>query len=152
MDNLPMVERPVEASESVELLRTVVGLQRAMLTKLIPILAEGHRLDVRHYMLMRQIQFGAAHPGDLVRKTLATPSQITRQIDRLEDMGLVDRTIDQKDSRKIRLALTAKSRDLLSQIDQDLAVELKPALARLSSAEFRALIQTVETLTGAILA
>ena len=48
--------------------------------------------------------------------------------------------------------MTAKSRDLLAQIDQDLAIELKPALARLSSAEFRALIQSVETLTGAILA
>lgn len=62
--------------------------------------------------------------GDLVRQTMVTTGAVTNRVDRLEQRGLVERTTDKHDRRKVIVRLTQQGLELVDEIvDSHLATE-----------------------------
>jgi DNA-binding MarR family transcriptional regulator len=130
-----------------DLVRTLNGLQREFGRRLSPQLQEQHGLDLRMFFIIKRIEGGHAYPGELARTMLETPSQMTRQIDKLQHLGFVERRLDADDSRRIRIELTDKARALLEQLNAELVALLGPALASLDPAARQAIIGGVGQLS-----
>ncbi len=54
-------------------------------------------------------------PTELYRGLLVSSGAMTNRLDRLEEAGLVDRTPDQDDRRRIRVSLTERGRELIDE-------------------------------------
>jgi len=119
---------PVTADQCIELIRAMSSVQRALATRLSPLLEEQYGIDLRLIILLKHIAGGICHPGELASNSLESPSQITRQIDKLVAQGFIERTLDPKDSRRILLVLTAKARSMFEGIEQACADLLGPML------------------------
>lgn len=132
------------------LVRALAALQRGLALRVSPRMQEEHGLDLRLFVLMKRIAGGAAHPGELARFSLEQPSQISRQLDKLESLGLIERTLDREDSRRIRLALTAPAARLLDSIDEAFVELIGPAFSTIHAAERKAMITGLQTLSAAL--
>lgn len=76
-------------------------------------LASGHELsllDVDLLTLLDESPTGRVQMGDLAKSLPGLPNRPTRQIRRLEDQGLVQRSVDPTDRRRVMLAITPKGR------------------------------------------
>jgi DNA-binding MarR family transcriptional regulator len=142
----------VTAADYTDLLRALGAVHRSMRSRLSPHFLEEHGLDLRHFILLRQLDLGVAHPGDLARAFAETASQISRRLDRLEGQGLVARSLDPADSRRVRVELTPAGRSLLAAMDEQAAAILGPALARFGAARRRALVDGLRSLAEALAA
>lgn len=130
--------------------RALGALQRGLALKVKPWMEDATGLDLRLFILMKRIQGGGAHPGALAKGSMETPSQVTRQVDKLERLGLVERTLDREDSRRIRLVLTARAVSLLEEADEAFARMLGPALGQIEAAEREAMVRGLHTLSAAL--
>lgn len=130
--------------------RALGALQRGLALKVKPWMEEALGIDLRLFILLKRIQGGCAHPGALAKGSMETPSQVTRQVDKLESLGLVERALDREDSRRIRLALTPRALSLLEEADEALARLLGPALGEIHAAEREAMVRGLQTLSETI--
>lgn len=89
---------------------------------------------------------GEARIGDLAAVDHCSQPTMTTQVRRLEDAGLVSRTVDPGDARAVRIKITPKGLDTLNAVRRDRAAAIEPQLARLSSADRDVLAQAVEVL------
>lgn len=71
--------------------------------------------SIESHTLMMLLVLGpgaSACPSDLVRLPIDSRTGMTRALDRLETRGLVERSIDREDRRRIRVSLTHEGREL----------------------------------------
>lgn len=76
-------------------------------------LAEKHKLalvDVRLLDILDKSATGSARMGDLAEQLLSLPSRVTRQIRRLERVGLVRREASPEDGRGVLASITDEGR------------------------------------------
>jgi DNA-binding MarR family transcriptional regulator len=66
---------------------------------------------------------------------------VTRLLDRMEEAGLVTRTRDTADRRRVTTRLTPRGQKLVDSLDAPVAAEHERALARLGDEKLRTLIQ-----------
>ncbi len=132
------------------LIRTLGSVHKAMRARLTPLLAERFGIDLGLFILLRQIEDGAAHPGDLARESMEPPSQISRRLDKLQRLNLVHRTLDPEDSRRIRLALTPEGRAVVETVDASAVEALGPALAAIPAEVRRTVMEGLQALAGAL--
>ena len=81
-------------------------------------LADTHKLglvDVRLLELLDRSPTGSLRMGDLAEALLALPSRVTRQIRRLEGLGLVERTSSPEDGRGVLAAITDDGRETVAK-------------------------------------
>jgi DNA-binding MarR family transcriptional regulator len=71
---------------------------------------------------------------------------MTTQVRRLEDAGLVTRTVDPGDARAVRIRITAEGLHTLNQVRADRADAIEPQLARLKAADRQTLVDAVTVL------
>ena len=147
-----MAPTTVSAEECMDLVRTVGAMRRGFAQRLSPILQDRYGVDMQLFVLLKRIEQGAAHPGALARGAMEPPSQITRQIDKLQALGFVVRTLDREDSRRIRLQLTEKARALLGSVDDAVVSLIGPPLAELPAADRKALIEGLRHINAWLLA
>ncbi len=79
-------------------------------------LVDQHRLtmnDVRLLDLLVKSRNGAARMGDLAEELVSLPSRVTRQIHRLEKLGLVGRVASPDDGRGVLASITPEGRKAL---------------------------------------
>lgn len=131
---------PITPEDCIEFVRAMNGVQRSLRTRLSPLLEREHGIDLRLFVVLRQIAGGIAHPGELALGAMESPSQITRQLDKLERLGLIERALDRADSRRIRVVLTPAAEDLFRSVETAFAEELGPALAQMEPARRKALV------------
>lgn len=86
-------------------------------------------LSIRQYAALRSIQEGATSPGELARLWQVTPAVITGIVDRLESRGMVRRSPDPQDRRKLQLTVTEEGRRALDEIEQALTNDVAAQLA-----------------------
>jgi DNA-binding MarR family transcriptional regulator len=141
---------PISAEECTAFVRAMAGLQRALRVRLTPLLEQEHGIDLRLFVVLKQIAGGIAYPSGLALDASESPSQITRQLDKLERLGLIERALDRKDSRRIRLALTPAAEALFRSVEAAFAEQIGPALSKLEPDRRRVLIAGLQDLGEAL--
>jgi len=89
---------------------------------------------------------GEARIGDLAAVDHCSQPTMTTQVRRLEDAGLVTRTVDPGDARAVRIRITAEGIRTLNAVRSDRAAAIEPQLALLEPADRRVLKEAVEVL------
>jgi DNA-binding MarR family transcriptional regulator len=89
---------------------------------------------------------GEARIGDLAGVDHCSQPTMTTQVRRLEEAGLVTRTVDPGDARAVRIRITAEGRRTLNAVRADRAAVIEPQLALLEPTDREVLMQAVEVL------
>src|SRR6476661_11257642 len=89
---------------------------------------------------------GAARISDLAALDHCSQPTMTTQVRRLEDAGLVSRTVDPGDARAVRIRITAQGMQTLNAVRRDRAAAIEPQLARLDPADHQVLADAVAVL------
>ena len=89
---------------------------------------------------------GEARIGDLAAVDHCSQPTMTTQVRRLEDAGLVSRTVDPGDARAVRIRITADGRRTLTAVRADRAAAIAPQLAQLGPEDREVLADAVEVL------
>jgi DNA-binding MarR family transcriptional regulator len=89
---------------------------------------------------------GAARISDLAALDHCSQPTMTTQVRRLEDAGLVSRTIDPDDARAVLIRITAKGVDTLRQVRVDRGAAIDPYLERLDAVDRQTLSNAVRVL------
>ena len=89
---------------------------------------------------------GEARIGDLAAVDHCSQPTMTTQVRRLEDAGLVTRTVDPGDARAVRIRITPEGLRTLNAVRADRAAAIEPQLARLEPADQKLLAEAVGVL------
>ena len=85
-------------------------------------------------------------PGQLAGTTMVTSGAISKRLDRLEQAGLVARSVSAEDARSREIALTARGRELVDDVVVRHWANEERLLAPLSPAERATLVGLLRTL------
>jgi DNA-binding MarR family transcriptional regulator len=89
---------------------------------------------------------GEARIGDLASVDHCSQPTMTTQVRRLEDAGLVSRTVDPGDARAVRIRITPDGKRTLNAVRADRAAAIAPQLAQLGPEDREVLTSAVEVL------
>ena len=89
---------------------------------------------------------GEARICDLAAVDHCSQPTMTTQVRRLEDAGLVARTVDPGDARAVRIRITADGLRTLNRVRSDRVSAIEPQLAELNAADRRTLVDAVTVL------
>jgi DNA-binding MarR family transcriptional regulator len=89
---------------------------------------------------------GEARIGDLATVDHCSQPTMTTQVRRLEEAGLVTRTIDPGDARAVRIRITPQGVRTLTAVRADRAAAIEPQLARLEPVDRQVLADAVKVL------
>lgn len=89
---------------------------------------------------------GEARICDLAAVDHCSQPTMTTQVRRLEDAGLVTRTVDPSDARAVRIRITPEGVRTLNRVRVDRAAAIEPQLARLQPADRQTLTDAVRVL------
>ncbi|MGO8770276.1 MAG: MarR family winged helix-turn-helix transcriptional regulator [Mycobacterium sp.] len=89
---------------------------------------------------------GEARIGDLAAVDHCSQPTMTTQVRRLEDAGLVTRTVDPGDARAVRIRITPEGIRTLNAVRTDRAAVIEPQLALLAPADRHVLTEAVAVL------
>lgn len=89
---------------------------------------------------------GEARICDLAAVDHCSQPTMTTQVRRLEDAGLVSRTVDPGDARAVRIRITAEGLQTLNRVRADRASAIEPQLACLNDADRQTLGDAVTVL------
>jgi DNA-binding MarR family transcriptional regulator len=89
---------------------------------------------------------GEARIGDLAAVDHCSQPTMTTQVRRLEDAGLVARTVDPEDARAVRIRITDDGKRTLNAVRADRAAAIEPQLALLAPTDRQVLADAVEVL------
>jgi DNA-binding MarR family transcriptional regulator len=89
---------------------------------------------------------GEARIGDLAAVDHCSQPTMTTQVRRLEEAGLVTRTVDPGDARAVRIRITPQGVRTLSAVRTDRAAAIEPQLTVLGPRDRQVLSEAVEVL------
>lgn len=89
---------------------------------------------------------GAARISDLATLDHCSQPTMTIQVRRLEDAGLVSRTVDPDDGRAVLIDITPQGVDTLRQVRADRGAAIDPYLDRLDATDRKVLTDAVRVL------
>lgn len=90
--------------------------------------------------------YGEARICDLAAVDHCSQPTMTTQVRRLEQAGLVTRTVDPGDARAVRIRITPQGMQTLSRVRADRAAAIEPQLARLEPGDRQVLADAVAVL------
>jgi DNA-binding MarR family transcriptional regulator len=93
---------------------------------------------------------GAQRAGALCRRLGIDASTLTRNVDRLEAVGLVARVPDPEDGRALSIQLTADGRRAADRVEQQELGFAQAVLERLPAAQRKAALPALEALLDAV--
>jgi DNA-binding MarR family transcriptional regulator len=85
-------------------------------------------------------------PSELAESLMMSRAGMTKRLDRLESVGLVERSLDPADRRSFRVALSGEGRDLIDAALTDHAANLARLSSGLTAEDGRMLERTLRTL------
>ena len=89
---------------------------------------------------------GEARICDLAAVDHCSQPTMTTQVRRLEDAGLVTRTVDPGDARAVRIKITPEGMQTLNRVRADRARAIEPQLGELNDADRQVLVEAVTVL------
>lgn len=132
--------------EVTRFLRGMWRFNRALGQQLEPLLHEKHGIEPRTYFLLKSIQGGNLYPKTLAEHLKIPASLISRYLDLLVRKGLVERHLDEQDSRRIRLSLTDEGQRIARESEQTVYDLASARLSKLEPGALRTLLGALETL------
>ncbi|OBA59962.1 MarR family transcriptional regulator [Mycobacterium sp. 1100029.7] len=133
-----------------------IALQQGLGADLLAVVARLNRLATQRIQmplpaaqarLLATIEVhGEARIGDLAAVDHCSQPTMTTQVRRLEDAGLVSRTVDPCDARAVRIRITPEGRHMLNAVRADRAAAIEPQLAMLEPDDREVLVEAVQVL------
>ncbi|WP_144209429.1 MarR family winged helix-turn-helix transcriptional regulator [Mycobacterium tilburgii] len=133
-----------------------VTLQQGLGADLLAVVARLNRLGTQRFQmplpaaqarLLATIEVhGETRIGDLAAVDHCSQPTMTTQVCRLENAGLVSRTVDPGDARAVRIRITPEGRRTLDAVRADRAAAIEPQLAMLEPADREVLAEAVQVL------
>ncbi|WP_040382810.1 MarR family winged helix-turn-helix transcriptional regulator [Deinococcus apachensis] len=143
------VPPPPELRQEVDrFLRGMWRFNRMLGQQLAPLLEERHGINPRMYHVLRSIQKGDHYPKVLADHLKIPTTLISRYLDGLSKAGLIERQIDEQDSRRTRLSLTGRGEQVVRETDETLHELVSGQLARLDPQVLQGLLTALDALTG----
>jgi DNA-binding MarR family transcriptional regulator len=133
-----------------EFMHTWFTFGQALKSKVVPILERHHNADFFDFMVLNLIDEGNIHPGAIAEKIVVQPSKISRALEDLAKRGLVKRSLDAEDSRRVRLELTPEGQKVLREVYATIRTILEPSFAEIGHDHVRNIMQSVTHMTQAI--
>jgi DNA-binding MarR family transcriptional regulator len=137
------------ASSDVELLRAyldAVTLSEALQSRIW----HAAELTLVQVRVLRRLAKQSTSLGHLGTDLALSPPSMTRLADRLEDRGLIERTRDDEDRRKVLVTLTAKGRRLVSEIPFLDGTPIRTAVARMPDADRERIAAAIREFNAAV--
>lgn len=128
-------------------LKTMQQLHQGLARQLAPILEEQYNIDFRLYFILKHIEGGAVHPGAISKALHLPNSVITRHLDQLVERGLLERSLDAEDSRKIKLTLTKDGQRVVRESNRTICGIVGMRLERLAPARRDAFLSAFSALS-----
>jgi DNA-binding MarR family transcriptional regulator len=79
--------------------------------------ASGHDLTLSQYITLKKLHYGTASASELAQAAELNPGAMTRLLDRLESLGLVQREAHPSDRRALRIVLTEHARTIWPELE-----------------------------------
>jgi DNA-binding MarR family transcriptional regulator len=131
----------VDASLGADLLAVVARLNRYATQRI------QMQLPAAQARLLTTIEHsGEARICDLAAVDHCSQPTMTTQVRRLEEAGLVTRSVDPGDARAVRIRITLEGLRMLSQVRDDRAAAIEPQLVRLAAADRQTLADAIAVL------
>jgi DNA-binding MarR family transcriptional regulator len=111
-------------------------------------LQAAYNIDMAEMFLLRHVSEHDVSPGDLAEILLIPPHGISRKLENLQSLGLLERTLNPKDARKRVLTLTEKGSEVLKSALKLMDAELQTVLAALDEERLEGFIRNLEKLAG----
>ena len=109
-------------------------------------LIDGGHLTPGQYHILRNINRGAKSVSDLAEREKVSPPAISRHVDDLVKLGLLERTRDPEDRRSIILALTEEGQSKWDKMVESNHRYFSERMKRLSVEELETIINGLELL------
>lgn len=113
--------------------------QRSVVARLEPALAACALTLTQLGVLEAVLHLGPLTHGELGRKLLTSPGNLTDVVDKLERRGLVCRVRAERDRRQVRVELSQAGRALIEDVFPRHAADIAGAMAGLDAAELASL-------------
>jgi DNA-binding MarR family transcriptional regulator len=139
-------DRDKLAEQAALYLSTMQKLHQGFARQLAPILEEQHGIDFRLYFIIRHIEGGAVHPGAISKAIHLPNSVITRHLDQLVEKGLLERSLDAEDSRRIKLTLTKEGQRVSREANRTICTIVGARLEHLAPARREAFLSAFAAL------
>lgn len=136
-----VLESGISPSEVAQLADILLTLQRNFMLQLSSALAEG-QVSFPQFFLLGQV--GADESlsmSAIAEKMNHTTAAATGLVDRLEKLGYVERTTAPTDRRKVLVRITAKGRELVNGMREDMIGRLNEVLEKLTPLEQKMWLQ-----------
>lgn len=117
---------------------------RALSKTLDSAVQETQQLDMREFMVLSSICRGHNSPSAIVKRLHANKFAVTRLIQKLEELGYVERQFDPKDSRRVLLSITDTGLEVRDRAIATMEARLEPIIENLGTERTAALIETLE--------
>lgn len=109
-----------------------------------------HELTLGQVRLLQRLRSEPMLAGDLAKELEVRATSLTRMMERLESGGLVERTLDRDDRRRILVTLTEKGRKVLGGLDFWRESPVLKAITAMSEEERVRLTETLDCLIAHI--
>jgi DNA-binding MarR family transcriptional regulator len=140
-----------------EILSTIAGdllcvpplIFRMLRRKLIKTTLAGIEADINlpHFEVMKVLQEeGTLHVAEIGEKLQIAKAQMTHLIDRLVELGLVERQMCAADRRTLNIALTERGRKLMEEHEANLVEAVREYMASLTDADMETLSESLKNL------
>ncbi len=106
-------------------------------------------VDVKllHFEIMRFLkEEGTRHPAEIGEKLLIAKAQMTHLIDKLVELGFVQREIDPSDRRTLNISLTEKGKKFLEEQENLVTNAVRENMAALTDKELETLGDSLRNL------
>ena len=106
--------------------------------------ASGHDLTLSQYITLKKLHFGTASASELAQAAELNPGAMTRLLDRLEAVGLVQREAHPSDRRALRIVLTTRGKAIWPELEACADRVRERALAELDDKQRTELVRMLE--------
>lgn len=102
------------------------------------------KLDMREFMVLSCITKGTNYPSAIGKRLHANKFAVTRVLQKLEERGLVERTIDPDDSRRVLMANTVAGESARERAIAAMQARLEPIVTNLGAERGEQFLETLE--------
>lgn len=126
------------------------SLGQAIKRHVVPTLEREHGIDLRDFVFLESVDRGARYPGLLAERMCVPPSHVSRVLEDHERKGLLRRSLDPQDSRRVRLELTERGARALAETRATVVGLLERATADLPPERVAALADTLVRMSATL--
>jgi DNA-binding MarR family transcriptional regulator len=139
----------VLSTVAVDLLSVPPLIFRLLRRKLVKTTLAGVDADINlpHFEIMRVLkEEGTLHVAEIGERLQIAKAQMTRLIDKLVELDLVEREMNESDRRTLNIALTTRGQRLVEEHEANLVNAVRENMSSLTAAELATLSESLRNL------